>query len=230
MISREPFYQIERPQTLDERAYLQIKKAILSGMLVPGEPIVETQLAEELGVSRTPVRKAIWRLEQEGFITSAPFKGYYVSKIDSQDIKEIYQLREILECHLVGETARQFTREDLAEIECAVLAADEALEEGDYSAFLESNRRFHHAFDRKYGNERISDVLRNLDERMRWILSTEVQDQRDVVEASFQEHKLIFEAIREGDVESAVSLMRQHLTGICRAILSRREGSEHGAE
>lgn len=217
------FSQIERSPTLDEGAYLQIKEAILSGMLMPGQPVVESQLAEKLGISRTPIRKAIWRLEQESFITATPFKGYHVSRIESQDIKEIYQLREILECHLVRATVEQFTDKDFADIEYALRVADEALERGDYIAFLESNRKFHHIFDRKFGNRRISDVLINLDEHVRWILATEVHDRQDIVLASFQEHRLIFEAVQKRDVESAVSLMRQHLAGICLAIIQGRE-------
>jgi DNA-binding GntR family transcriptional regulator len=206
--------KIEKPQSLDDRAYLRIKKAILDCTLPPGAPLIETRLAEDLGVSRTPIRKAIARLEQEGFVTAAPSKGYHVAEISLQDIREIYQLREILECHLVRETARQFTQEELDEIESALRAANQALEDGDYPGFLAANRPFHHAFDRKYGNQRISDVLANLDEHVYRNLMSEFRVQESealTLSSSYGDHRLILETIREGNVESAVSLMRDHL-------------------
>lgn len=213
MHSRALLSKIQKSRSLDEKAYLQIKKAILDCTLPPGASLVETRLAEELGVSRTPIRKAIARLEQEGFVTAAPSKGYNVAEVSLQEIREMYQLREILECHLVRETAQQFTREELEEMESALQAADEALEKGDYPGFLATNRAFHHAFDRKYGNQCISEVLSNLDEHIYRNLMSEfqAQDSKLLTLSSYDEHKLILEAIREGDVESAVSLMRDHL-------------------
>ena len=124
---RASLSKIEKSQSLDEKAYLQIKKAILDCTLPPGASLIETRLAEELGVSRTPIRKAIARLEQEGFVTAAPSKGYNVAEISLQEIREMYQLREILECHLVRETAKQFAQEELEKMESALRAAESTL-------------------------------------------------------------------------------------------------------
>lgn len=228
MPSRPSLSKIKKPQSLDEKVYLQIKKAILDCRLPPGAPLIETHLAKELGVSRTPIRKAIARLEQEGFVTAAPSKGYHVAEISLQEIRETYQLREILECHLVRETAKLFTQEELEEMESALRAADQALEKGDYPGFLATNRAFHHAFDRKYGNQRISDVLANLDEHIYRNLMSEfrAQDSRTLNSSSYHEHKLILEAIREGNVESAVAIMRDHLRKYCLEILEVKEIEE----
>jgi DNA-binding GntR family transcriptional regulator len=141
--------KIEKPQSLDEAVYQQIKNAILNVTLMPGSPLIETRLADELGVSRTPIRKALARLEQEGFVSAAPSKGYQVAEILLQDIQQIYDLREILECHLVRETAASFTAEELSELEAALDAADHAFQKEDYAGFLSTNRLFHHAFDLK---------------------------------------------------------------------------------
>lgn len=213
MHSRALLSKIEKPQSVDDRAYLRIKKAILDCVLPPGTPLVETRLAEELGVSRTPIRRAIARLEQEGFVTAEASKGYNVAEISLQDLGEIYKLREILECHLVRETADQFTREELEEMEAALRAADDALEEGDYPSFLVTNRAFHHAFDREYGNQRISNVLANLDEHVyRAIMcGFRAQENGELTGLGYADHRLILEAIRRDDVESAVSLMEEHL-------------------
>lgn len=214
MHSRALLSKIEKPQSVDHKAYLQIKKAILDCVLPPGTPLVETRLAEELGVSRTPIRRAIARLEQEGFATAAPSKGYNVAEVSPGEIREIYELRRILECQLVRETAKQFTQAELEEVESALRAADEALEKGDYRDFVATNRAFHHAFDRKFGNQRISDVLANLDDHVfRNLMSAfRAQSSEVLTYTAYHEHRLILEAIRAGDVESAVSLMRDHLS------------------
>ena len=212
--------KIEKLQSLDDRAYLRIKQAIVDCVLPPGTLLIETRLAEELGVSRTPIRKAITRLEQEGFVTSDSSKGYKVAEISLQDIKEIYRLRELLECHLLRETAKQFTHEEIEEMDAALRGADEALKKGDYPSFLATNRVFHHTFDRKYGNQRISDVLDNLDGHVYRSVMYEYRTQGNQALDLSGDHRLILEALRKGDVESAVSLMRNHLRrGADRAIL-----------
>jgi DNA-binding GntR family transcriptional regulator len=205
--------KIEKPPSVDDTAYLQMKQAILDCVLAPGTPLVETRLAEELGVSRTPVRRAIARLEQEGFVTPDASKGYKVAEISLRDLQELYQLREILECHLIRESAQQFTEDELAEIESALQAADQAMERDDYPAFLAANRGFHHAFDRKYGNQHISDVLDRLDEHVYRAIMWGFRGRGSRVSdhLGYGDHRLILKAIREGDVESAVSIMRDHL-------------------
>lgn len=213
MPDRALLAKIEKPPSVDDTAYLQIKQAILDCVLVPGAPLVETRLAEELGVSRTPIRRAIARLEQEGFVAADPSKGYNVANISQEDLAEMYELRGILECHLVRETAKRFSQEELAEMEAALRAADQALEQGDYPSFLATNRTFHHAFDRKYGNRRVSDVLANLDEHVYRAIMCGFRAQEGGVVSGlgYGDHKLVLEAIKGGDAESAVSLMEDHL-------------------
>jgi DNA-binding GntR family transcriptional regulator len=208
-----PLYKIEKPRSLEEKAYLQLKQAIISGAVLPGALITETKLAQEMGVSRTPIRKALVRVEQEGFITSLPSKGYQLVEMSPQDLRDMYDLREILECHLIHETAKQLTPEDLAEMESALQAANECFDKGDYAGFVENSRAFHHTFDRKYGNRRVSEVLATLDEQVYrfWILhlkSGEVTP--TTVPAVFNDHRFILKAIREGDIEAAICRTREH--------------------
>ena len=83
--------------SLKDKAHAAIKDAILSFKLEPGAPLVETQLAEELGISKTPVRAALEELEREGFVTRILFKGTYVTEVTVKDLVEIFQLRAVLE-------------------------------------------------------------------------------------------------------------------------------------
>jgi len=169
--------KLAKPQFLDEQAYVHIKQAILSCVLTPGEFLTEAQLAQDLGISKTPIRTAMARLQDENFIITIPYKGHYVADISTEDTLEIYQLRQILECHLVRETAQQFTPPELDQIEVDIQAAEEAYEQEDYLSYVAHNRKFHHAFPLKYGNQRILHVLTNLDDHIRRILLYKLQIQ-----------------------------------------------------
>lgn len=206
--------KIHKSVPLDDQVYSQIKRAILDGTLEPGTAITESQLATSLGVSRTPIRKAVPRLEQEGFIVDVPLKGYQVAGISSRDIHETYQLREIVECQLVRETAPFLTPEELDEMEDLLNQADGALKKNDHQKFLDASRMFHHSFDRKYGNRRISELLSSLDEHVYRFVSIHLKNQRVQTSLAFtiREHRQILQAIRKGDVEGAVALTREHLT------------------
>lgn len=205
--------KIRKAMPLDDQVYSQIKRAILDGSLAPGTMITESQLGESLGVSRTPVRKAIPRLEQEGFIVDVPLKGYQVAEISSRDIREIYQLRDIVECQLIRETATRFTDQELDELESLLDRAEEALERQDHAAFLDHSRMFHHSFDGKFGNQRISDLLASLDEHIYRFLSIHFRTRRvqTSMPQSIQDHRRVLQAIRKGDVEQAIALTHEHL-------------------
>lgn len=208
-----PFEKIDKGQSFGERVYLQIKQAILDGKLLPGAFIAETQLADSLGISRTPVRNAIPRLEHEGFIISVPTKGYQVAEISFHDIEEIYQLKEILECHMIRETADKFTPAEIDELEALLQVANLVLEKEDYAGFLKASRDFHHELESKFGNQRISNLLASLDEHVSRFIIAQLRTQSIQLSNSpaLQDHRLILEAIRKRNVEKAVSLTRDHL-------------------
>lgn len=207
--------KLERPQLLEEQAYHRIKQAILVGTFPPGAFLAEVQVAQDLGISKTPVRKAMARLQEEDFLDNVPYKGYFVADISAEDTQEIYQLRRILECHLVRETTLQFTAAELDEMDKNVEAATAAFERGNFPEYITLNRDFHHTFPRKFGNRRILKVLTNLDEHIRRILLHRLQNETNETDdiLSPVQHEMIVDAIRAGDVEGAVTLMRNHLKG-----------------
>lgn len=214
--------KIEKPLSLDERAYLNIKDAILKCVLPPGEFLAEVRLAQDLGVSKTPIRQAMARLQQEGFLETVPYKGHFVARISAVDITEIYGLRQILEGHLVRETARLFGPGELAAMEENIDAARQALADDNVEQYVLLNREFHHTFDRKYGHSRISDVLTNLDEHVQRIIFYAIQqDFYDLLTQQREDHRLIFKAIREGEVETAVLRMENHLAEFCDDLVVR---------
>ena len=214
--------KLEKSQSLYEQAYAHIKQAIINGVFRPGEFLAEVRLAEDLGISKTPISNAMARLSQEGFLVYEPYKGYCVAEIRIEDTGELYELRRILECYLVRKTAPQFTQAELDEMEANISAAEEAFERRDFISYIAHNREFHHAFPRKYDNHRILKVLANLDEHIQRILLHYLQgEQIDLL--SPREHRLVLDAIRAGEVDTAVGLMRDHLSGVHRLSAARSE-------
>lgn len=214
--------QLKRTPTLDELAYTSIKQAIIAGVFEPGEFLAEVQVAHDLGISKTPVRKALGRLQQERFLVNVPFEGYYVAEISGEDIAQVYELRVVLECFLVRETIHRFSAAELDELQAMLDSAGMALQEGDHLRFVDLNREFHHAFDRKHGNRRISDMLANLDEHVQRILLRVFAGNQEDLAASHREHYQILAALRERDSEAASHIMRIHLQQFCDALIARQ--------
>jgi len=215
--------KLEKPQSLDEQAYQSIKDAILKCVFRPGEFLPEVRLAEELGISKTPVRNAMARLNQEGFVDTVPYKGHFVSEISGNNVTEIYELRQVLECYVIRQTTHQFTQVELDAMENNVKLADIALGSGDLDRYVMLNRGFHHTFDQKYGSQSITDVLSNLDEHVQRIIFFTLQndDYQDILDMQRGDHLRIFKAIQSGDAETAVSMMENHLSQFCTRLVNR---------
>jgi DNA-binding GntR family transcriptional regulator len=211
-------YQLKRVGTvlsLKDVAYSTIKEAILSFELEPGTPLVEHELAEQLGVSKTPVRDALQELEREGFVVRIPFKGTYVTHVTMTDMAEIFQLRAVLEGLAARLAAPHFSPLELQQISDNHAAAAAALGEGDLAACSEWGKRLHDAIINKAEthNQRLVQIIRNLDDhvvRLR-ILSDRVQGR---LHRSVPEHRRIVEALHRGDPMAAEQAMRTHLSSV----------------
>jgi DNA-binding GntR family transcriptional regulator len=150
---------LERPAGLADRVYNQLRDNIGSHQIRPGERLQEVGLAAQLGVSRTPVREALARLESEGMIV-VEGRGFVVPELTDADIEEIYELRFLLEPaaakSAVGEVG---SAADLASMSAAIDDAVAAEKTGDFRAFLEANSRFHNAWRALIPNRRMSKLL-----------------------------------------------------------------------
>jgi DNA-binding GntR family transcriptional regulator len=209
-------YQLEKmggPVSLKDRAYVAIKKAILSVKLKPGTPLVETQLAEELGISKTPVRAALEELEREGFVTRILFKGTYVTEVTIKDLAEIFQLRAVLE----GLTARLatplFSPHELDQIEQHLTAAEAALAKGNLSLCSELGKRLHDAIIDKANSQRLTLIIRNLDDHVQRFraISDQISGRLD---KSVKEHRRVLDALRRRDPDAAAQAMHDHLYSV----------------
>ena len=190
----------------------------MSGSLPPRERLVEADLAEQLSVSRTPLREALQQLESEGFAERLLGGGLVVAGLDEPDLKNLLWLRLVLECELAREVARFATPADVADL---TRILDQMEPVSDHPPlFIELGRGFHDRLATIFGNERCRVVLRQVRQHSDryWNLTTAHQPERTVLAAA--EHRAILAAIRSHDEETAVKRMRAHIlaeTEVCLA-------------
>src|SRR5438093_3385408 len=139
-------------RVLREEIREQLIDDILSGRLGPGTRIIETRLAQELGVSQAPVREALRDLELFGFVVSSPFRGTQVRKISPEDLLEIYPVRAALEGVAARAAATRIAEATLAELEELIGAMREAAARNDHRAHVDADFAFHHAIIKASGN------------------------------------------------------------------------------
>lgn len=209
-------HQLERVDSilpLKTRAYAAIKDAILSLRFEPGMPLVEGDLAQQLGISKTPVRDALQELEREGFVARVLFKGTYVTDVTVTDIREIFQLRAILEGYAARLAAPLLSDEELVQIEQYLTAADTALAEGDMALCSSLGECIHNAVLDKAGNQRLTSITHNLDEHVRRlrVLSDRISGR---LGKSVEEHRCVLSALRRRDPDDAEQAMREHLLSV----------------
>ena len=154
--------------SLEYRAYEQIKEAIITLALPPRAPLVEVQLAERLGISKTPLRSALMQLEREGLVDSVPYKGSRVAPITAQQISHLYQLREAIEVYAVREAVRSGSDADFDVLEQILRRQEEAVAAKDYEAANVLDRQFHRYPVERLENPHLTEHFRNiLDHRRR---------------------------------------------------------------
>jgi DNA-binding GntR family transcriptional regulator len=203
---------------LREEVYRILRERILQGFLPPGTRLVEANLAHRLGTSRTPVREALHRLEQEGLVRPAGRRGVVVVGLDLADIQEIMGLREVLESHAAGLAAVRITEREFGILERALRHAERAIQEGDPHALLQWNTRFHDGIVAASGSRRLRDLINRLSEVILAYRKLTLQVP-GLPARSHQEHVAILEALRRRDREVAETLMRAHIRGKTRALL-----------
>ena len=208
---------VKAVRTLKDQAYETIKEAILSMQLEPGQPLVEEELAQQLGVSKTPVRDALNDLERDGLVTKILFKGTYVSEISSRDAEEIFQLRAVLEGLAFRQATPHLTPEDLAQAEELLDAADEARQQSNPPLCSQLGTQFHQLIIKKSTNQRLFPILDNLEDhtqRLR-LVSNRIYGR---LEKSSVEHRRILDALKQGDPLGAEQSLRDHLHSVLRGM------------
>ena len=191
-------------------AYSQIKEEIRTNRIPPGYQAPEPEIALRLGMSRTPVREALIRLEAEGLVELVPRRGVRVLPISAVDMREIYEILTSLEPSAAASVAaRRASPEELAPLELATSHMESALNAGDLDAWAEADDNFHHTLLKIHGNARLQGFVGNLyDQAHRARIVTLRLRERPV--KSTEEHREILEHLKNGAADAAREAFRRH--------------------
>jgi len=190
--------------------YERLYDSILNGQLKRGEVYNEQKLADELGVSRTPVREALKGLSVLGLVTSLPRRGVLINAFDGQELAELYELRLALEMRMVERIAKSPQDYDLSKAIRSMEQQCRALAKNDIDLFIQYSRQFHFDLIRVLNNRRIETVLENT-----WNM-TKVMAQRIVAAAQngqsiLEEHQVLLDSLLSGQVAQAREALTIHL-------------------
>ncbi len=211
---------------LRDVAFETLRESIIKGRLKPGERLFEERLAARLGMSRTPVREAIRKLELEGLVVMEPRKGAVVSAITEKNLLDVLDVRKALEELAVKLACKKMTPEIADELKDAEDDFERADETGDLSGMADADIRFHDIIYRSTGNTRLMQLLSNLFEQM-YRFRVEYLKIEGSGKTLSKEHRDIMDALAAGDTGRAADAVCLHIDHQVRAVLSAiRESSE----
>ena len=196
--------------TASTRAYEFAKWAILSAVYPAGAVITEAGLANEIGLSRTPVRQALLRLEVEGLVTLRARRGAVVNSFTMNDVEDILEARVLIENHTAGKSF-EHRKELLPRVEAAHEAMKRNRREQDTAAFTASDRLFHELIVDAGHNAVLSSIYRSLRERQTLFTSVIMRGRDDRMAATIEEHERILETLRGDDREAFCAVVGKHL-------------------
>ena len=187
-----------------------LRQAILRGELSPGERLLEIHLANKLGVSRTPIREAIRKLELEGLVIMIPRKGAVVAEITEKSLRDVLEVRRALEALAVRLACEKIQPEEIEELKIAANEFEKALKTEDVTVYAEADVRFHDIIYRTTDNQRLIQLLYNLREQM-YRYRVEYLKREDSHPVLLAEHQYIIEMIEKRDAEKAEKAVCAHI-------------------
>lgn len=201
--------------SVSERIHSQLLDMIIHGDLTPGTHLREVAIAEELGTSRVPVREAIQRLADDGWVTRRPRAGARVRVPTPQDIDEVFELRTILELAAMERAVRHLSLATIEHLRTVIDDGKRAAAGEDQRAIVQANTRFHGAMAELSQNRLLAEMLANLDKRVRWLFSSVALARAP---ESLVEHEGILDALEHRDVPLAASLTAAHIEATRQAL------------
>lgn len=195
---------------LRDVVFKTLRQAILTGEFMPGERLMEVTLANRLGVSRTPVREAIRKLELEGLVVMVPRKGAEVARITVGDLKDVLEVRCHLEEFASVLACERIEEDEKEELQAALEAFEDAIEKKDLKLIAERDVDFHDVIFKATKNKRLLQIINNLREQIYRYRIEYIKD-FDYHQVLVNEHREIMKTIFAGDKEKAEKIMRTHI-------------------
>ena len=195
---------------LRDVVFESLKDAIMNGKLEQGKMITEQQISREFGISRTPVREALYKLTATGLIRIRPHKGFLISKWSIKEIRDVFEIRIVLERLAVELFIRNYYQENLAELENIIRKMEKAVQENNFMEAAKMNNRFHDLIIEKSDNHEISNVMEPLKNKINIFrlisISTPLR-----LKTSLVEHQSILDSISQKDIVNAKKLIEIHI-------------------
>lgn len=208
--------------TLSREAYRALRTAILDRRFAPGLKLVVRVLAEDLGLSPTPIKQALAALEREGLVMAIPHQGYYVPRITLPDVEELYALREVIEGLAAARAAERISDDALAQLDRLLRRQRFCAQRREIRRYGDLDLAFHRLLREASANTRLARVAESFNGQMRLLISTSAQ-LPGRLQASLQEHVAIVRAVKARDTHAAEAAMRHHVQQAGRALLAYLE-------
>ncbi|MFE4104695.1 GntR family transcriptional regulator [Almyronema epifaneia] len=206
---------LQRRKSLYEQTYEALRQSILEGMLAPGDRLIETQIAQQLQVSRTPIREALRQLQQEELVTADANGWLRVATVSASEAVHLYNCRMALETLSVSEACNQATPTQLEQLALCVAEAEALAQRSPQSdlgqQLLALDYRFHHLIAESSGNQCLVSLLEQVFSKMMLLRLQTTRQNPNVLEVR-KEHQDIYQAIAQQDPETAIAAITSHLT------------------
>lgn len=212
--------QVDDFLPLRDVVFNTLRQGILKGELKPGERLMEIHLANQLGVSRTPIREAIRMLELDGLVKMIPRKGAQVSNISKEDLRDVLEVRKALDTLAISLACERIDDALLLEIKKASEAFKASVKTGDSTKIAEADVAFHEAIHVASGNKRLFVLINNMAERLYRYRLEYIKECSDRMEL-IKEHDEMVRCIELGDKEGAVKIIEQHIDNQERGIITQ---------
>ena len=215
-------YNLKKPQTLRERIVDFVKDSIINGRLKPGERVPEHEIAENLGISRTPIREAFRQLESEGFITVTPRKGAIVSPITAKDVKDFYSIKSLLEGYAAREACKTFSDREIKKLKTLNQQMMRCSETNDIKTFFRLDNQFHETFLTSCGNDKLCQLAHQLVEQFERFriaalnvpgrMKTSVRQHDEIIEAFTNRNGVMVEKLVRENAELSAEILVKELS------------------
>jgi DNA-binding GntR family transcriptional regulator len=212
-------------EPLNRRIYYRVRELIESGTIPPGAQLDERTLAQDLAVSRTPLREAIATLVEEGLVERRPYRGNFVRTFTARQVNDLYEVRKALEALATRLAVPRLSEGSLANIALILDEAQKALEQDDILGYSLADQRFHDAIAQASENEILIESLSRLKRQIQLVRLSANRDPK-VVERTALERPRILAALQARDAQLAAQLMEEHIEGVRRSVIAQMTASE----
>jgi DNA-binding GntR family transcriptional regulator len=199
---------------LNDQVFNEIRRAIISGVVAPGARLVISELASSFGTSLTPVKEAVAKLEAEGLVTVTPRVGTFVSSLEYDEVKELFEVRLMIELYAAEKNVELITESQIQNLNRLVSELASHVDGNHYtnfSEYIEKEYYFHQHFVELCGNRRLLSIYRKLDAHLMITRAYYLKRVEGAVQAT-KEHQTIVQYLEEGDLESLQKLLRDHVS------------------